>query len=138
MTKKYPTLILKTVLGAMLLVACGMPKKTSTLPLPELPKQYLGKSDSNNIGQTARNLFFPDKNLQALIDTAIRNNPDLQIALQKMAMARANRLLANGSTKPTVDAILSAGFDKFGDYTMNGVGNYDMNLSPNINKDQPI
>ena len=137
MTKQY-TAILKCMLCTLIFAACGMPKKTSTLSLPELPNQYLGKTDSINIGQTARTIFFPDKNLQALIDTAIRNNPDLQIALQKMAMARANRLLANGSTKPTVDAVLSAGFDKFGDYTMNGVGNYDMNLSPNINKDQQV
>ena len=58
MTKQYPKLFLKTVLGAVLLVACGMPKKTINLSLPELPNQYLSKSDSINIGQTARAIFF--------------------------------------------------------------------------------
>jgi NodT family efflux transporter outer membrane factor (OMF) lipoprotein len=76
--------------------------------------------------------------LQALIDTAILNNPDLQIALQKLAMLRANKLLIDGTTRLSVDAVLSGGIEKYGDYTMNGVGNYDMNLSPNVSKDQQV
>jgi NodT family efflux transporter outer membrane factor (OMF) lipoprotein len=32
----------------------------------------------------------------------------------------------------------AAGVEKFGDYTMTGVGNYDTNLSPNISEDQKV
>ena len=53
-------------------------------------------------------------------------------------MARANIKMSQGAFLPSVDAIISAGADKYGDYTMNGVGNYDTNLSPNIGKDQHI
>jgi len=130
--------LLKSSCCLLLMVACSMPKKTSSPDLPIMPDSFMGNMDSNNIGQTPRKLFFPDKDLQALIDTAILNNPDLQIALQKLAMNRSNRLLADGTTKPSLDALLTGGIDKYGDYTMNGVGNYDMNLSPNVSKEQQV
>ncbi len=37
-----------------------------------------------------------------------------------------------------MNGVVSAAADKYGDYTLNGVGNFDTNLSPNINKDQKI
>jgi NodT family efflux transporter outer membrane factor (OMF) lipoprotein len=39
---------------------------------------------------------------------------------------------------PAASINASAGVDKYGKYTLNGVGNFDTNLSPNISKDQRI
>ncbi|MBA4260053.1 MAG: RND transporter, partial [Chitinophaga sp.] len=115
-----------------------MPKPTSINRAEVLPPSFQKSLDSNSIAVLPKKLFFPDKALQLLIDTAIQYNADIRIAVQRIAAARAGVGIAQGLTKPGLDAIVSTGVDKFGDYTMNGLGNYDMNLSSNIRKDQRI
>lgn len=112
--------------------------KTNLAAIQPIPKQYNNVGDSTNISDLSKQLFYQDEVLLQLIDTALKYNPDIQIALQRVLTAEANLQISKGLTKPSVDAVLSTGVDKFGDYTMNGLGNYDMNLSPNINKDQRI
>ena len=129
-----------TIYGCMvlLLVACAMPKATTLDKNTLLPPAYQQSLDSNNIAQLPKKIFFPDPVLQSLIDTALQYNADIRIAVQRIAAAKAGFGITQGITKPGLDAIVSTGVDKFGDYTMNGLGNFDMNLSPNISKDQQI
>lgn len=129
-----------TIYGCMvcLLVACAMPKATTLDKNTLLPPAYQQSLDSNSIARLPKKLFFPDPALQALIDTALQYNADIRIAVQRMAAAKAGFGISQGLTKPGLDAIVSSGVDKFGDYTMNGLGNFDMNRSPNISKDQQI
>lgn len=82
--------------------------------------------------------LFTDTNLRTLIDTALANNYDLKAGLQRITIAEANVKLAKASFLPSLNANVSGGVDKFGKYTMNGVGNYDTNLSPNIDGRQRI
>jgi NodT family efflux transporter outer membrane factor (OMF) lipoprotein len=103
-----------------------------------LPASFPGQSDTSSIGSLSWKQLFTDKHLQRLIDTALHNNWDLQTAIQRVEMARANYLQTRGALKPSVQATASAGADKYGDYTLNGVGNYDTNLSGNLDKDQKI
>ncbi len=103
-----------------------------------LPASFPGQSDSSGIGSLTWKQLFTDKYLQRLIDTALHNNWDLQTAIQRVEIARANYLQTRGALKPSVQAVASAGADKFGDYTINGVGNYDTNLSGNLDKEQKI
>lgn len=105
-------------------------------PLP--PSFGVNQTDSTGIGDLTWRQFFKDQLLQQLIDTALHNNPDMQIAMQRIETANAMLLGAKNAMLPSVNAILSAGIDKYGDYTMNGVGNWDTNLSPNISGDQKI
>lgn len=83
-------------------------------------------------------VFFKETELRNLIDSALRSNPDLHIAMQKIIRANADVLMNRRLGIPSINGVISAGVDKFGDYTMNGVGNFDTNLSPNIDKDQKI
>ncbi len=126
------------VLCVSIAVSCAMPKAVSINKTEVLPPAYQKSLDSNSIATLPKKLFFPDPSLQALIDTAIQFNADIRIAIQRIAAAKAGFGMAQGITKPSLDAVVSTGVDKFGDYTMNGLGNYDMNLSPNIRKDQQI
>jgi NodT family efflux transporter outer membrane factor (OMF) lipoprotein len=124
------------VLCVSIAVSCAMPKAVSINKTEVLPPAYQKSLDSNSIATLPKKLFFPDPSLQALIDTAIQFNADIRIAIQRIAAAKAGFGMAQGITKPSLDAVVSTGVDKFCDYTMNG--NYDMNLSPNIRKDQQI
>jgi outer membrane protein, multidrug efflux system len=119
--------------------SCKLPEKTVTPPLATMPASFNNSADSfPTTLPLNQDQFFTDPVLQNLIDSAIQHNPDLAIALQRVITAGAYLKISKGFTKPSVDGIISTGIDKFGDYTMNGLGNYDMNLSPNINKDQVI
>ncbi|WP_332367846.1 efflux transporter outer membrane subunit [Spirosoma telluris] len=69
---------------------------------------------------------------RCLIDTALARNPDLKSTLQRIDIARANYGISQGALLPRVDAVATAGVDRYGRYTLNGVGNYDTNLSDNI------
>jgi multidrug efflux system outer membrane protein len=126
------------IVSISIAVSCAMPKTVSINKAEVLPPTFQNSLDSTSIATLPKKLFFPDPALQALIDTAIQFNADIQIAIQRIAAARAGFGIAQGLTKPGLDAVVSTGVDKFGDYTMNGLGNYDMNLSPNIRKDQQV
>mgnify|MGYP001190356128 CR=1 FL=1 len=110
-------------------------------PLPkvkELPQQYSdNEAGADSVKLVFRDLF-PDPYLNRFIETALQNNTNLQIAMQRIATAHARLAERKGAFLPSVNGVVSAAADKYGDYTMNGVGNFDTNLSPNINKDQKI
>jgi outer membrane protein TolC len=67
--------------------------------------------------------YFSDSALINLIDTALKNNLDLLIALQRIEMARAGVRFSKGLMLPSIDVFGSAGLMKFGKYTMDGAGN---------------
>lgn len=103
-----------------------------------LPSSYDGNTDSTTIADLPVSSFFTDPNLLRLIDTAVTANPDVLSALQRVEIANANLRYNRLQLLPVVDAEARAGLDRYGDYTQNGVGNYDTNLSPNINDKQRI
>jgi NodT family efflux transporter outer membrane factor (OMF) lipoprotein len=67
--------------------------------------------------------YFSDPKLLALIDSALKSNFDLKIALQRIEASRANLIAARGALRPTVDGVAGYSRRKFGDYTMDGAGN---------------
>lgn len=113
-------------------VGCKAPQPQQT-PAFQLPDRFIPvDAASTSMGIISRQQFFPDSLLQQLIDTALLRNPDLLSAIQRLQAAQATVLQSRAAMIPAVNAVLSAGVDHYGDYTMNGVGNYDTNLSPNV------
>lgn len=104
----------------------------------QTPEKFTDEVDSTGIGSVQWKTFFADRHLVALIDTAIQNNLDLKMAVQRIEMVRSNVLIAQGALLPAVSADVSGGGRKFGDYTMDGVGNYDTNFSENIDNDRKL
>lgn len=102
------------------------------------PETFAGKVDSMGIGAIQWKTFFTDRHLVALIDTALQNNLDLKMAVQRIEIARAVITAAHGALLPTISGDVSGGGRKFGDYTMDGVGNYDTNFSGNIDNDRRL
>jgi multidrug efflux system outer membrane protein len=122
-----------------LLVVAGC-KTMKPAALPEVAHMPAGFSPENTTPVPVLNWkdIFTDEELAALIDTALNNNYDLKSGVQRIITAGANTRLARASMLPSLNAGITAGTDRFGKYTLNGVGNYDTNLSPNINADQRI
>lgn len=105
------------------------PQKTQAV---EIPVSYLSSSDSTTIGSLPRQTLFADQNLVQLVDMALAQNPDLRMAIQRIEVAQATYQISRGALLPSVNAVAAAGVDRYGKYTLNGVGNYDTNLSENI------
>ncbi|MBX2895378.1 MAG: TolC family protein [Cyclobacteriaceae bacterium] len=128
--------IILLILVGLTLYGCKTASVLSEADL-EVPNQFINSADSSRYsGNIAWKDFFTDTHLQLLIDEALRNNPDQKMAIQRVEAARANVRLAKGTLLPSLGASIAAGQQRFGEYTMDGVGNFDTNFSPNIREDQ--
>lgn len=105
----------------------------------ELPDAYAMAGDSsNNLGQTSWKSFFEDQNLQQLIKIALENNQDVQKTLENIRIASAHLRMAKVGVLPEINITAGSSVRRFGDYTMDGVGNADTNLSEAVPADKRI
>lgn len=131
-------LIYPLSLTAILLTGCKTTDLTTGSWNKTIPKAYVPAGDSTDAAlKPWRELFF-DTKLLALIDSALVYNYDLKEAMQKMEWSKAGIQFTKGIRLPEVGLYGAAGQRKFGDYTVDGVGNYDTQFSPNINSKQQI
>ena len=72
----------------------------------------LAANDSTNIANIPWRSLFTDKLLQNLIEEAINNNPDLQIAVARMKKADANLRQSKSAFFPTLNAFSNASYQK--------------------------
>ncbi len=117
---------------------CKLLKPKEQIPTIKAPVAFGASTDSLGISALKWDVFFADKKLVALIDTALQNNLDLKMAVQRIQIASSSVLFRQGSLLPSVGADVSAGGRKFSDYTMDGVGNYDTNFSSNLDTDRKL
>ncbi len=127
------------VLITTLLGGCKLAEKVSEPDLAKMPEKFqpIDKPIQNQPLLPWRK-YFTDSLLVGYIDETLKNNLDLKIAFQRVAMARANARMAKGALLPSLNATTSVGQQRFGEYTMDGVGNFDTNLSENITPDMRI
>lgn len=127
-------------LVAVFITSCNTTKLTnnSTSIIKKLPSAYLVNSDTAKFEIPNWKKLFFDAKLSQLIDSALVKNFDLNIALQKIEISRANLNFSKSFLLPEVTLGAGAGLRKFGNYTMDGVGNFDTNLSQNITPKQQI
>jgi outer membrane protein, multidrug efflux system len=117
-------------ISLVLLNSCKTSKEANQQQTVSIPSQFASKSDSTNSAIIHWKTFFNDSNLIALIDTGLKNNIDLQMALQRIEVARANVRSKKGQLFPTINAAGSAGQSKYGLYTMDGAGNITTDITP--------
>lgn len=116
-------LLLANISGCALNTELSIPEKT-------IPANYPDQKNTTTIANINWRQYFADPHLVKLIDTAIANNIDLQIALQRIEIARSSVKLANGTLLPKVDLNVGGGVQKFGLYTMDGAGNASTEITP--------
>lgn len=128
------------IIGLTLLSSCRLPQDLSGTDQLRTSKSFAYIPDSVQTDQDlpAWRDFFKDQYLVALIDTAIRTNLDLKVAVQRIYQAQAGFRYSRQLFFPTVNARAGLGTTRFGDYTVDGVGNFDTNLSNNITEEQRI
>jgi len=117
---------------SLLLIAFSGCSLNTNLSIPEkeMPASFNNQKSSTSIAGVKWRQYFADVRLQKLIDTAISNNIDLQIALQRIEMSRSSVKLANGALLPQVSLNVGGSVRKFGLYTMDGAGNASTEITP--------
>lgn len=89
----------------------------------DIPDSFQKTQDTTNIADIQWKDYFADPLLHKLIDTAIGNNLDLQIALQRIEISRSSVRAATGALMPTMGLGVGTAIRRYGLYTMDGAGN---------------
>ncbi len=104
------------------------------LSIPQKPVPAAFQAPQPKNSTTIANInwrhYFTDPHLVNLIDTGVRNNIDLQTALQRIQIARSSVKLANAKMLPQVALNVGSSIRKFGLYTMDGAGNISTEITP--------
>ena len=110
--------------------ACKTPALVTRTENRAVPASYNNSPDSTNTGKVRWTEFFTDPNLNALIETALKNNQELNISLQEIAIASNEIRARQGAYLPFVGIGGAAGVSRAGRYTSEGVleGNTEATL----------
>ncbi|MCB0510090.1 MAG: TolC family protein, partial [Bacteroidetes bacterium] len=121
MMKKNKTRAFLVIVSILVLQACAifkLPQKEANTKLPSNYEDF--QRDTSNTAKLSWQDFFEDPYLLNLIDSALINNKELNITLQKINMANNEILLRKGEYLPFVNGQVAADGEKVGKYTRNG------------------
>jgi outer membrane protein, multidrug efflux system len=118
------------VILCIVYAGCKLPAAIQTPVLKTAPSAFLNSGDTANSGEMNRKEFYNDKNLVALIDIAVKNNPDVMIALQDIEIAQNKVRMRKGELLPSVMAGGGLGVEKVGRYTSQGAGDASAEITP--------
>ncbi|EON76443.1 hypothetical protein ADIS_2893 [Lunatimonas lonarensis] len=82
--------------------------------------------------------FFKDPHLKQLIEAGLKKNQEVLKTLYAIQRTQASLQQAKLGRLPELNAFVGTGLRRFGEYTMDGVGNADSNLSPTVPEDKKI
>jgi NodT family efflux transporter outer membrane factor (OMF) lipoprotein len=103
------------------------------------PGSYVTNSqDSTNTARIRWKEYFTDPYLNALIDTALRNNQELNIVLQDIQVARNEVRARKGEYLPFLDIRAGAGVEKPGRYTRIGANEATTEIEPGKDMPDPL
>ncbi|WP_114790041.1 efflux transporter outer membrane subunit [Niabella yanshanensis] len=119
------------MIGACIMYAgCHIPQVAQKQENKEVPETYAVSQDTSNTGLVKWRDFFTDPNLAVLIDTALKNNQELNITLQEIEIARNEVRAKKGELLPSVGYRAGIGIDKAGRYTSQGAGDASTEMTP--------
>ena len=127
------------IMGAfcLIMVSCKAPSLTPTEKI-ELPEFYMDReTDSTTISSLSWKTFFPDTLLQSYIAEALNNNHTFLQTIERISVARSQVRVGKGALLPDLSLGIDGGVQRFGEYTMDGVGNSTTN-TPDLEKDKHI
>ena len=121
---------------AFIMGSCKAPQLTQDESV-KLPSMFVDETDSISMASMSWKEFFPDQHLTAYIDTALLNNHSFLKAMEQVSIARSQMRVGKGAMLPEVMLGLGGGVQRFGEYTMDGVGNSTTN-TPDLEADKHI
>lgn len=123
---------------ALTYAACKVPVLTGKTENKTLPAAYANAQDTTNPASIQWRSYFTDPNLATLIDTALKNNQELNITLQEIEIARNEIQARKGEYLPFVGVRGGAGLEKPGRYTMQGATEKNIEIKPGKETPDPL
>ncbi|UEG49728.1 TolC family protein [Ferruginibacter lapsinanis] len=111
-------------------IGCKVPAIVENKAKPTVPLSYGNSTDTANSAAIQWRTFFADKDLETLIDTALKNNKELLITLQEIEIARNDIRVKKGQLLPSVIGGGGIGVEKVGRYTSQGAGDASTEIKP--------
>lgn len=133
--KKY---FLGFILIVMLYNACKMPSVLHKVENKQVPNAYNNRQDTSNIANVKWKNYFSDTCLTALIDSALKNNQELNIMLQEIQIAKNEVRARKGAYLPFIGAGAGAGVEKVGRYTSQGANDASTDIAPGKRTPDPL
>ena len=125
-------------LGMCLAVVSCTPTLAPLAANKMIPQSFEKSIDTTTIAETPWRTYFKDPNLIQLIDTALKNNQELQITLQEIEIAKNDIRVRKGALLPQVSVGAGAGIEKVGRYTSQGAGDASTEISPGKEMPDPL
>jgi len=106
--------------------ACKVPAITGKQENKTTPSVYQGSSDTTNLANVKWKTYFNDPYLISLLDTALKNNQELNITLQEIDISNNEITARKGEYLPFLHFRGGAGPDRAGKYTWDGFSEEDL------------
>jgi NodT family efflux transporter outer membrane factor (OMF) lipoprotein len=134
--KKYTRIAMAFV--PLAFSACKLPSLATRNENKSVPAAYSAAKDSTNAATSKWRDFFSDPYLSALIDTALKNNQELNITLQEIEIARNEVRVRKGEYLPFLGLKAGAGADKVARYTNIGAMEATTEIKPGKEMPEPL
>lgn len=118
--------------------ACKLPEVAQRNENKNVPASFSHSQDSLNSASIQWRKFFVDPHLIDLIDTALKNNQELNITLQDIEIAKSEIRAKKGELLPSVNYRVGAGIEKVGRYTSQGAGDASTDIEPGREVPDPL
>lgn len=128
-------------LGGILLLAqgCSIPEVATRKADAKLPDRYAtGTQEKTNSSSVKWKEFFEDAYLVRLIETAVSNNKEVNIALQRINAAENEIQARRGEYLPSVSVSGGADIEKVGRYTRNGAVEENLQIKEGVAFPEPL
>lgn len=118
--------------------ACKLPDLVQHTENRQVPLGFAGSKDTLSSSTLKYQDFFKDAYLVNLIDTALKNNQELNITLQEIEIARNEIRIKKGELLPSLNYKVGAGLEKVGRYTSSGAGDAATDITPGREVPDPL
>lgn len=118
--------------------SCNAPAAITMSENKPIPESFGLSKDTANTSTIIWKNYFKDPNLVGLIDSALKNNQELQITLQEIEMAKNDIRVRKGALLPSVGLRAGTGVEKVGRYTSQGAGDATTEIAPGKEFPDPL
>lgn len=129
------TIPLLLVIG---LSGCKVEQVSTDAVHSRIPTSFTLAIDSASLQLPEWRKVLFDSTLIRLTEEALLSGFEIREAIIAVSTSQAGLVNVRGIRLPDLNAVANAGAVRFGDYTMDGVGNYDTRFSPNAQGDRFI